>query len=194
MEVTGLINKKNAKLSQLNALDFLLLSIGRAILQSPILIMFSVPFNVLNRLDYEKFNSYIDLIKQKFHIILIFHAPEEVVSNCDRILTITEEISKIGTIDEYIEELPQSGEIITIELENPDFNMINEILALENTALAIEERRNERFKIFLKTNPDKLIVQLTRILGSSLVSFKRSQATLKEYLEFKELQKEIKNV
>jgi ABC-type Mn2+/Zn2+ transport system ATPase subunit len=187
LEVTGLLNKKNAKLSQLNALDFLLLSIGRAILQSPTLIMFSVPFNVLDRLDYEKFNNYMDLIKQKFHLILIFHAPDEVVSNCDKVLTLTEEISKIGTIDEYIEELPQSGEIITIELENPDLNMIKEIKTLENIDLIIEERRNERFKIFLKTNPDKLIVHLTRILGSSLVSFKRSQATLKEYLEFKEL-------
>ncbi len=188
LEVTGLLNKKNAKLSELSALDFLLLSIGRALLQSPNVIMFSVPFNVLNRLDFEKFNSYMDLIKRQFHLILIFHAPDEVVSNCDKVFTITEEISKIGTIDEYIEELPLSGEIITIELENPDLNMIREIQTLENTALTIEERRNERFKIFLKTNPDKFIIELTKILGSSLVSFKRSQATLKEYLEFKELQ------
>jgi hypothetical protein len=149
--------------------------------------MFSVPFDVLDRLDFEKFNSYMDLIKRKFHLILIFHAPDEVVSACDRVLTITEEISKIGTINEYLEELPQSGEFITIEIENPDYNMIKKIHDLENTALVIEERRNERFKIFLKTNPDKLIVQLTRIFGSNLVSFKRSQATLKEYLEFKEL-------
>ena len=89
LESTGLLNKKNKKFSQLTPLEFLLFSITQALIQSPTIIMFSIPFGILGKLEYEKFNSYMNKIKENFHVVLIFHGPEEIVSNCDQILTIT---------------------------------------------------------------------------------------------------------
>ncbi|GAG04417.1 unnamed protein product, partial [marine sediment metagenome] len=69
LESTGLLNKKNKKFSQLTPLEFLLFSITQALIQSPTIIMFSIPFGILGKLEYEKFNSYMNKIKENFHVV-----------------------------------------------------------------------------------------------------------------------------
>lgn len=184
LEDTGLSLKKNKRCSQLNHLDFLLFSIARALVKSPSIIMFLIPFEILDRLGYDKFNNYMQKIKEEFHVILIFHAPEGIVSNCDHILTIGKEESKIGTFTKLIEELPQSGEIITIELNNPDEKLIKKLYKFDEIAKIQEERKNEKYKIFLKDDPNKMIIRLTELFGQYLFSFKRYKASLEDYKEF----------
>jgi len=186
LESTGLLNKKNKRFSKLIPLEFLLFSITKALIQSPTIIMFSIPFGILDKLEYEKFNSYMDKIKENFHVILIFHGPEEIISNCDQILTITKNTSKIGTIKDYTEELPQYGEILSIELNNPDDFSIHKLKEMKEIDLLIEERKNEKYKIFIKNSITDVIIQITELLGSSLYSFKRSTASISDYMEFVE--------
>ena len=191
LEATGLLNKKNKKFSELTPVEFLLFSIGRALLQTPLIIMFSVPFGMLGRLDFEKFINYMNNIKKLFHLILIFHAPEGVVCNCDQILTITRKEANTGTYEDLLKDLPYNGEIINVELNNPSEEAILELRKLKEVDLVIEERIRERFKIFVKENPNSLIVQLTELFGTSLFSFKRAKASISEYIEFID-QKEVK--
>ncbi|MFX1588879.1 MAG: hypothetical protein ACFFC1_12035, partial [Promethearchaeota archaeon] len=178
LTATGLWNKKKKKFSQLTPLEFLLFSIGRALLQSPTIVMFSIPFGLLNRIDFEKFNKYMNRIKEIFHIILIFHGPEGIASNCDQILTVSQNVSKIGTHEDYINELPYAGEYITVEFNNADENLIKKINEFEEVNRIIEERKNEKYKIYIKENPDKLIINLTELFGANLFSFKISKASI----------------
>ncbi|MFX1366239.1 MAG: hypothetical protein ACFFCE_07075 [Promethearchaeota archaeon] len=184
LELTGLSLKKNKRCSELNHLDFLLFSIAKALVKFPSIIMFFIPFEILDRLEYDKFNNSMEKIKEKFNVILIFHAPEGIVSNCDQILTIGKKESKIGTFKKLIEELPQSGEIITIELNNPDERLIEKLYKFDEVAKIQEERKNEKYKIFLKDNPNKMIIRLIELFGKYLFSFKRSKASLEDYKEF----------
>jgi len=184
LEVTGLLNKKNKRFSKLTQLEFLLFSIGRALLQSPSIITFLIPLIILDRLEYDKFNNYIEKIKKEFRVILVFHGPEGIVSNCDQILTISKHESKIGTYNKLIEELPQSGEIITIELNNPDQNLIKKLYKFEEIAKIREERMNEKYKLFLNADPNQMVIRLTELFGQYLFSFKRHKASLGDYLEF----------
>jgi len=184
LESTGLLNKKNKKFSQLTPLEFLLFSITRALIQSPTIIMFSIPFGILGKLEYEKFNYYMDKIKENFHIVLIFHGPEEIVSNCDQILTITKSTSNIGSLKDYIDNLPQHGEILSIELNDPEDLLIQKLKEMKEIELIIKNRENEKFKIFIKDSIPEVIIQLTELLGPSLYSFKRSTASIGEYMEF----------
>ena len=184
LEVTGLSLKKNKKCSELTQLDFLLFSIARALVNFPSIMMFFIPFEILDRLEYDKFNNYMQKIKEMFHVILIFHAPEGIVSKCDKILTIGKEESKIGTFNKLIEELPQSGEIITIELNNPDEKLMKKLYKFDEIAKIQEERKNEKYKIFLKDDPNKMIIRLTKLFGQDLFSFKRYKASLEDYKEF----------
>ena len=184
LESTGLLNKKNKKFSKMTPLEFLLFSITQALIQSPTIIMFSIPFGILGKLEYEKFNFYMDKIKENFHIVLIFHGPEEIVSNCDQILTVTKSTSNIGALKDYIEILPQYGEILNIELNDPDEVSIQKLKEMKEIDVIIEERKKEKFKIFIKDSIPEVIIQIIELLGPSLYSFKRSTASIGEYMEY----------
>lgn len=184
LEVTGLINKKSKKFSKLSPLEFLMFSIGRALLHAPTIIMFLIPFDILSRLDFEKFNKYMNKIKEIFHVILIFHGPEGIISQCDQILTIGEEMTSIGSLNQLIEDLPQSGEIFTIELTDPDEMLIKKLYESEQIATIIEERKNEKYKLFIKDDPNQMILKLTELFGPHLYSFKRFKATIGDYLDY----------
>ncbi len=186
LEVTGMLNKKNKKFSELTPLEYLLFSIARALIQVPTIIMFSIPYRILGKFEYEKFNNYIDKIKQEFHVIMLFHGSEEVVLNCDQILTITKRASKIGSFKDYLKELPQYGEIVTIELNDPEEFLIRKLKEMEEIEVIIEERKNEKYKIFLKSNTNNVIVKITELFGQRLQCFKKSTASIGEYLEFKQ--------
>ena len=186
LEVTGMLNKKNKKFSELTPLEYLLFSIARALIQVPTIIMFSIPYRILGKFEYEKFNNYIDKIKQEFHVIMLFHGSEEVVLNCDQILTITKRASKIGSFKDYLKELPQYGEIVTIELNDPEESLIRKLKEIEEIEVIIEERKNEKYKIFLKSNTNNVIVKITELFGPRLQCFKKSTASIGEYLEFVE--------
>jgi ABC-type branched-subunit amino acid transport system ATPase component len=185
LEVTGLLNRKNEKLKGLPTLDRILFSISKALLLNPNILLFSIPIEQYGRMEVEKFNSYLKRIKKIFHITLIIYGPKEIVSNCDKIIIFTQNETKIGTLKDYIETLPQSGEILTIELSNPDRQDLKKMNDLDSI-IFIEERREEKYKLFLKENPDKIIMQLMDIFGSNLYNFRRFQASLGDYLEYTE--------
>lgn len=180
-----LFSKKKIEFSKLQPLDYLIFSISRALLQSPNLIMFSIPPGLLDRLEFDKFNEFIDRIKRKYHVVIILNGPKEMISKCDKIVTIKEERVDSGTYDQLIQKLPQSGKIISIEMQNPSEKVINEMFNLNNI-IFIEERKNEKYKLFLKKSPDEVILQLIEILGPSLFHLKVYKASLGEYLEFLE--------
>lgn len=186
LNVTGLLNKRNKKFSELTPLEFLMFAIGRALLQDPMIIMFIIPFGILGRLEFEKFNNYMNQIKQKYHVILLFQGPEGIISQCDQILTITEKVCKIGSFSDLIKELPMEGEVVTIELDNPDEMLIRRINDFEQISLIVEERKNEKYRLYIKGDPNQLIVKLLELYGPTLFSFKRSKASLAEYMEFLE--------
>jgi hypothetical protein len=188
LEVTGLLNRKNEKLKGLPILDRILFSISRALLLNPNILLFLIPFEQYGRMEVEKFNSYLKRIKKIFHINVIIYGPQEIVSNCDKITILTQYDTKTGVLKDYIENLPQSGEILTIELSNPERQDLKKMNDLESI-IFIEERRDEKYKLFLKENPDKVIMQLMDIFGPNLYNFRRFQASLGEYLEFQSAKK-----
>ena len=127
----------------------------------------------------------MERIKRKYHVVLLIHGQNEIVSTCDQLLTIINNKAQIGSIEDFIEKIPQSGEIFTIELNNPDREALNKMFDLKS-AIFIEERKNEKYKIFTEENPDDLIQQLIALLGPSLYNLKRFKASMREYLEFLE--------
>ncbi|MHA1338373.1 MAG: hypothetical protein ACTSRZ_00545 [Promethearchaeota archaeon] len=186
LEVSGLKNKENEIVNDLSVIERIKFGIARALLQSPAIIMFSLPEGAINRLQIQSFQLFLNKIKREFHIIIIVHGPKEIVSDCDKILTISEEKADSGTVEDLILQIPQSGEIIEIELNNLNPDALNKqvLSQIFESAIIIEERQNEKFKIFSQENPDELIIRLMRIIGPFLYNFKRFKPSLAEYLEF----------
>ncbi|MBD3350801.1 MAG: hypothetical protein GF364_04865 [Candidatus Lokiarchaeota archaeon] len=188
LEISALNNKKDIIVSNLSVIDRIKFSIGRALLQSPQIIMFDIPQGSLERLEMAQFNSYLKRVTSRFHTILIVHGPKQIVANCDKILNIAQDKANSGSIDDLVLQIPQSGEVIIIELNNinPDALNKNILSSILEDAVIIEVRENEKFKIFSRENPDELIIRLMRMIGPFMYNFKRFKPSLAEYLEFTE--------
>ncbi len=187
----GLFNKKKKKLSELSAIDHILFSFGRVLVQSPSIIMISIPEGLLTKLQINLFNDFVKKIKEKYHLIVIIHGSDQITSECDEIITISGTKAQVGSIDDFLEQIPQEGEVISIELSDPSEAALTKIKEIQN-AIFIEERKNEKYKIFTADDPNDLIQNLMKILGPSLYNFRRYKASISDYLEFQE-KLEVKN-
>ncbi len=191
LEITGLLHRKNENVSKLTTLEQILFSISRALLRRQSIIMVSIPLSEIGPLESEQFNRYIESIKEEFHVILIIHGPKSIVSNCDKIITIKNKQAEIGTINHFISKIPQAGEIITIELDNPDESALDKMLKIK-TVIFIEERKHERYKIYcIDETPDKVLIKLFESIGDYIYNFKRDKASLENYLEFMEIKDKV---
>ena len=184
LEITGLLNKKKKKVSNLTPVEKLLFSLSRALLKSAEIIMFSIPQDKFQKVKIEQFNRYMDNIKRRFHVILIMHGEKEIVSQCDQILTVVGNSVEVGSINEYISRIPHSGDIITIELNNPNEKVLKELINIESS-IFLTERINEKYKIFSKEDPDKIIQKIIQLAGPYLYSFNKRKANFGEYILFK---------
>lgn len=187
LEATGLLNRKREKLFKLSKLDRILFTISRALLTLQQVIMISLPLTGLSRLEREQFNRYKQNIKQKFHTVLIIHGPNDIISNCDQIIIIKENQVEIGTINDFISKMPQSGDLITIELDNPDKDTLAKMREIDS-AIFVEERKHEKYKIYcIKENPNIIVNKLMASIGDYIYNFKIHKASLKDYLELSKI-------
>jgi ABC-type multidrug transport system ATPase subunit len=189
IEFSMLKDKKDEIALNLTAIERLKLSIGLALLKLPNVILFSIPHGTLGRLEMTSFNQYLKKIIETFHVVIIVHGPKEIVSVCDKILTISDEKADSGTIDDLVLQIPQSGEVIEMELNNLNPDTLNKKVfsSIFEDAIIIEERQNEKFKIFSQENADDLIIKLMNIVGPYVYNFKRFKPSLAEYLEFRSI-------
>ena len=183
LNLTGLIFKENERVKDLDLLDLLRFSIARAIIQDADIIMLSFPEELFNRLEYKEFKNECDNIKKEFHIIFLVEGPEEIVENCEKVITITDKKTEVGIVDELITQIPQEGEIITIELNYPTKETLETLFSLKSVII-IEERRNEKYKIFPKKHPNEVIREIVHLFGSELINFEIVKGNLNDYVKY----------
>ncbi|MHA1819841.1 MAG: hypothetical protein ACTSU2_05620 [Promethearchaeota archaeon] len=186
LEITGLANHMDDILGELTTFDRLKFRIARALLQDPQIIMLSFSTKLLDRMGIKPFKQMIKRITKTFHTIILLHSAREIVSDCDQILTISENSVDSGPVDELVLKIPQSGEVISVELNLADESVLSKMLSLTG-AYFIEERKNEKYKIFSKEDPDSLVIRLLDLVGPYLYRLRRKRPDLEDYLEFKEL-------
>ncbi len=186
LQLTGLTFKENQKVKDLEPIDFLLFSIARALIQSADIIMFSMQEEIFNRLQYKEFKNALDNIKKEFHVIFLVEGPEEFVENCDKVITITDKKTEVGIVDELTCQVPQEGEIIKIELNYPTEETLKTLFNLDSVII-IEERRNEKYKIFPKKDATQVIKKIVHLFGSELINFEIVKCNLRDYIEYLKL-------
>ncbi|TXT60417.1 MAG: hypothetical protein BAJALOKI1v1_1270003 [Promethearchaeota archaeon] len=192
LKLTALNYKKNKKVDELKPIDFLRFSIARALVQKADIIMFSIPEGLFDRLQFKEFKNEIDNIKKEFHTIFLIEAPEEFVEQCDKIITITDKKVDVGRVEDLITQIPQQGEIITIELNYPTTDTLKQLFSVQ--AIIIEERHNEKYKMFPKIDSKTIIKQIIHILGPELLNFERKKANLNDYIKYFKIQQEQQKI
>jgi len=194
LEATGLMNRRREKLFKLSKLDRILFTIARALLTLQQVILIKLPLTGISRLEGEQINRLIQNIKRKFHTVLIIHGPKEIISNCDQIITIKKNQVEIGDLKYFISKMPQSGDLVTIELDNPSKDTLAKMRAIKS-ALFIEERKNEKYKIYcINEHPNIIINKLMGSIGDYIYNYKIHKASLKDYLELSKINKNYVNI
>ncbi|TFF99515.1 MAG: hypothetical protein EU541_04720 [Promethearchaeota archaeon] len=186
LEFTGLIYKKNEIVEQLSSSDFLRFQIARALVRSPDIILFSIPPRVFNRIEFRKFKKQLKKIKREWHLIIIIHSPEDLVSSCDKVITLKEKKAETGTVEEFVNKIPKSDNLITIELSKADEHDLEK---LREYAYLIEERKHEKYKLYPKssTDPEEFIKKIVQLFGDDLNNFTIFHGTLEEFIEYTQL-------
>jgi len=191
---TGLMNRRREKLFKLSKLDRILFTIARALLTLQQVILIKLPLTGISRLEGEQINRLIQNIKRKFHTVLIIHGPKEIISNCDQIITIKKNQVEIGDLKYFISKMPQSGDLVTIELDNPSKDTLAKMRAIKS-ALFIEERKNEKYKIYcINEHPNIIINKLMGSIGDYIYNYKIHKASLKDYLELSKINENYVNI
>ncbi len=194
LEATGLLNRKSEKLFKLSKLDRILFTISRALLTLQQVILIKLPLTGISRLEGEQINRLIQNIKRKFHTVLIIHGPKEIISKCDQIITIKKNQVEIGNLKYFISKMPQSGDLVTIELDNPSKDALAKMLAIKS-ALFVEERKNEKYKIYcINEHPNIIINKLMGSIGEYIYNYKIHKASLKDYLELSKINENYVNI
>jgi ABC-type uncharacterized transport system ATPase subunit len=187
LEATGLLNRKREKLLNLSKLDRILFTISRALLTLQQVILIKLPLAGISRLEGEQFTRLLQNVKRKFHTVLIIHGPKEIISKCDQIITVKENQVEIGNLNYFISKMPQSGDLITIELDNPDKDALAKMHEIDS-AIFVEERKHEKYKIFcIKENPQIIVNKLMASIGGYIYTYKIHKASLKDYLELSKI-------
>lgn len=194
LEATGLLNRKHEKLFKLSKLDRILFTISRALLTLQQVILIKLPLTGISRLEGEQFNRLIQNVKRKFHTVLIIHGPKEIISKCDQIITVKENQVEIGNLNYFISKMPQSGDLITIELDNPDKDALAKMHEIDS-AIFVEERKDEKYKLYCIKEPPNIIVnKLMASIGDHIYNYKIHKATLKDYLELSKINENYVNI
>ena len=175
------------RLRDCSEIELLRIKIANALCLQAGAIALRIPTENLGKMETEQISRIVTKIKENFDVILLIHGPKEIIENCDKILVLkdTEKTEKAGTLEELNEKMPETGEIILLQLSNPTQEEIATLYQLPDTEV-IELRKGEKFKIFSRLNPETLIIQLFEKFGTKIFNLQRNKMRLGELLELNE--------
>jgi hypothetical protein len=75
-------------------------------------------------------------------------------------------------------------------LDHPNQEELERFFSIDSVII-IEERRNEKYKIFPKKDPQDIIEQLIDIFGLNMFNFRKVKVSLSEFTELIELESQI---
>jgi ABC-type multidrug transport system ATPase subunit len=187
LEAVFLDYDTSKKLNECSEIELLRIKIANALCLNPGAIAFRIPTEDLGKMETEQIIRIITKIKETYDVILLIHGPKEIIEVCDKILVLKEKekTEKAGSLEELNEKMPNTGEIILLQLTNPTQDEINSLFLLPDTEV-MELRKAEKFKIFSRLNPDTLIIQLFEKFGTKIFNLQRSKMKLGELLELNE--------
>ncbi len=184
LEATLLDYDKKKRLSECSPLELLRVKISAALAMNPGAIAFRILEQNIGKIEIEQFSRVLAKIKELFDVILIIHGPKELIQQCDKVALIDEKqkTQKAGSITELSEDAPKTGDIIILQLTNPNAEDIHKMRQIPQTEI-IELRKNEKFKLFSQIRAESLIVQLFQLFGTKIYSYQRRALQLADLLE-----------
>ncbi len=192
LSIIGLSNRRKMKLKELAAGEKRRVFIAISAIKLPELIFIVEPEKDLNATDKKRIWDTIIGINDKFSCTFFVYSTSEEIKRCHNILVLSRDGRELGfgTLAQLIGELPLYKEVIVIQLNSPNPEHIKALGKIPDVTFMIEERPGEKYRLFTKVDPSKVIPLIFEQIGSNIYNISKESPSLVDFVPFKREQKQ----
>ncbi len=187
LTIIGLSNRRKLKLKDLAEGEKRRVMIAYSAIKLPEIIFLVEPAKYLNATEKKRIWDSIIGINEKFSITFFIYSTSEEIKRCHNILVLSDEGKQLGfgTLRQLIKELPLDKEVLVVQFNSPNPKDVKALEGITNLTFLIEEVPGERFRLFTKVDPNIIISQIFRKIGSNIHNLSREQPSLSDYVPYK---------
>ncbi|TFF89341.1 MAG: hypothetical protein EU549_00945 [Promethearchaeota archaeon] len=182
---------KKTKIRSLNKSQIYRLVLGLSVISIPDLILINKPEFDLNDTEQKKIWRIIKELNEEYYITAIIYSETSYIQNSNIILQIHQgELIDFGTHDKLISLLPTT-EIIVLQLNQHTKQDIKNIQNIDGIKFIIEERKDEKYRIFTGHNSSQIIKTLFKELGDKIFNLSKEKPGLIDVIPYLRYKKRI---
>jgi len=189
--IIGLSNRRKMKMGELPEGEKRRVILAYSLINLPSVALLVEPEKGLNTTEKKKIWDCITTINDKYSITMFVYSMSEEIKRCHNILVLSRTGKELGfgTLQQLVGELPLQKEVIVIQFNSPNPKHTEFLGKLPGVTFIIEERQGEKYRIFTKTDPNKVLPYIFQQLGTNLYNISREPPGLIDYVPFKRIQK-----
>ena len=190
LSIIGLSNRRNLKIGEISEGEKRRLIIAAAAIKSPYILLLVEPERELNATEKKRIWDTIMAINDSFSMNTFIFSVHEELSRCHNILVLSNEGKQLGfgTLPQLMGELPIYKEVIVLQLNTPNQAHLDLLRNLENVSFIVEERTEEKYRIFTKIDPNKIIPIIFQQIGSNIYKISKEPPSLIDFIPYKQIQ------
>ncbi|MHA1230500.1 MAG: hypothetical protein ACTSPQ_07625 [Candidatus Helarchaeota archaeon] len=170
---------KKTKLKDLNTSEMRRLLLSLSVLLLPDLILIYKPEYNLNDTEQKRIWRIIKELNEAYFITMLIYSETQYIKNSNFILIIDNngKLLDYGTHDRLLSLLP-TDEILILQLNQFTRNDLEIIRSINGIKFIAEERRGEKYRIFVKTPSTNIIKELFNKLGNKIFNLSKDVPSL----------------
>ncbi len=191
LSIIGLSNRKNFKMNDLSEGERRRLIVAFSLIDLPSIALLFEPERGLNTTEKKRIWDTITMINDKYSITMFVYSTSEEIKRCHNILVLSRDGMQLGfgTINQLVGELPLYKEVIIVQFNSPKPEHIEMLGRIPGVSFIIEEREGEKYRLFTKIDPDKVIPYIFQQIGSSIYNISKEPPSLIDYVPYKRVLK-----
>jgi len=188
LSIIGLSNRRNLKIGEISEGEKRRLIVAAAALKSPYILLLMEPERELNATEKKRIWDSIIAINDSFSMNTFIFSVHEELSRCHNILVLSNDGKQLGfgTLSQLMGELPIYKEVIVLQLKTPNQAHLDLLRNLENVSFIVEERTEEKYRIFTKIDPNKIIPIIFQQIGSNIYKISKEPPSLIDFIPYKQ--------
>ncbi len=185
LALVHLENFAEKKVKSLSDFEVWRVHLLRALYEDPSLLLVSMPREMITRLEIQQARDILNEVKSARNCVLIVAGPQEIIANCDKVITLQKlKSSEAHDYQKLIEETFKSRKVISLLLRRPDESVVAKLNQIPGVTLK-EERKGEKFRLYAQKNTDDFIQEIFQAAGQEILSFEKLAPSLSDYLFLK---------
>ena len=190
LSIIGLSNRKKLKLKELSEGEHRRVIIAYSIIKLPNIIFLVEPEKGLNATEKKRIWDSIIGINDRFSSTIFVYSSSKEIKRCHNILVLSRDGRQLGfgTLTQLISEIPLQKEVIVLQLNSPNPQDVETLGRIPGLTFIIEERQGEKYRIFTKVDPNRVIPQIFQQIGKNIYNIGKEIPSLIDFVPYKRVQ------